>query len=221
MTTQNRIPSISSVPKLALALGLLSTIAAAEPPKANTTTTTITTTTVRWSQLEYATAKAYTYNFEEAGPNAKGLYAYGPHGRYREPSIGMHPNIRNSRPLTPAEAQQALSLTQQTEGAARVSKCAFPRHAVVFFDTKGAPIASVNICFECGDILVYPEWDAQASEDKQAHRDDYTKRYDAAMDGWRSFFERFGTMPPDWKKARFKRWRPPPLPSTSTTRKKP
>ena len=40
----------------------------------------------------------------------------------------------------------------------RISKCPFPRHGIVFFDGDNNPVASANICFQCGDILVWPPY---------------------------------------------------------------
>lgn len=45
-----------------------------------------------------------------------------------------------------------------TGGAVEVSKCAFPRHAVVFY-SGDTPVGTANVCFECGDILVWPDLD--------------------------------------------------------------
>ena len=39
-----------------------------------------------------------------------------------------------------------------------MSKCAFPRHGVVFFNGDNEPVASANICFQCEDILVWPPY---------------------------------------------------------------
>ena len=154
-----------------------------------------------WSTLKYAYAKAYTYNFESFGPGAKGLFAYGPLSGKQRGTVGMHPEIRNERQLTSSEATHALALVHQTEGAARVSKCAFPRHAVVFFDVKDQPLASVNVCFECGDILVWPKWDKKPSRTKTMHRDKFMEQYEATMAHWTQFFQSMGNMPPDWTAA--------------------
>jgi hypothetical protein len=156
---------------------------------------------VKWSKLKYASAKAYTFNFEPFGPGHKGLRAFGPIRGPGEDTVGMHPKIRNSAPLTAEQASEAFALVRLTEGAARMSKCAFPRHGVVFFDKKGDPIASVNICFECGDILIWPEWDRRPSAKKNSYGEVFTKKYDKAMSGWTTLFQSLDDMPIDWKSA--------------------
>ncbi|MBK6514332.1 MAG: hypothetical protein IPG04_09490 [Polyangiaceae bacterium] len=54
-------------------------------------------------------------------------------------------------------AKKAVDLVTQTQGGVEVSKCPFPRHAVVLYEDT-MPVASINVCFECGDILLWPPW---------------------------------------------------------------
>ncbi len=70
---------------------------------------------------------------------------------------GWSPLVTKKKPLSTAEAQEALKLINDTLGDVEVSKCPFPRHAVVLFDGD-VPVASINVCFQCGDILVWPSW---------------------------------------------------------------
>lgn len=70
---------------------------------------------------------------------------------------GWSPLVTRKKPLSAAEAQEALKLVNDTLGDVEVSKCPFPRHAVVLFDGD-VPVASINVCFQCGDILVWPAW---------------------------------------------------------------
>jgi hypothetical protein len=60
-------------------------------------------------------------------------------------------------PVTLMQAQQSERRVFATLGDVAVSKCAIPRHALVLFDGD-TPIASINVCFECGDIMLWPHW---------------------------------------------------------------
>lgn len=58
----------------------------------------------------------------------------------------------------------------------------------VLFDGD-LPIASINVCFECGDILTWPDseirFDDPAWESKYARR---KKLYDAVFPKWKPYF---------------------------------
>jgi len=157
--------------------------------------------TVKWSKLKYATARAYTFNFGRYGPGNKGLHAYGPYRSKSGGVVGLNPAIRNSVALTKRQARKALRLVQRVQGDVLVSKCAFPRHGVVFFDDKETPIASVSVCFECGDILVWPKWDQRRSKRPKTYSRSFMRKYDKTMVRWKRFFERLEDMPPDWTAA--------------------
>lgn len=73
-----------------------------------------------------------------------------------EPAHGLNASIVERKPLTPALATRAVELVAITHGGIEVSKCAFPRHGIVFYRGE-QPVASVSVCFECGDILVSPD----------------------------------------------------------------
>ena len=92
-------------------------------------------------------------------------------------------------------------MVKGVKGEVLVSKCAFPRHGVVFFDKKDNPIASVSICFECGDILVWPEWDQRPAASLNKYGRAFMKKYDRTMARWKTFFEALEDMPTDWKAA--------------------
>ena len=102
-----------------------------------------------WPFTEWKTAKAYAYNMKNFGPGAS-LFVY----RDGE----WNSSITTEIALTDSQAQAALELNHRLGGDINVSKCAFPRHAVVFFDDNKQPVGSVNVCFECGDILVWPPY---------------------------------------------------------------
>ena len=102
-----------------------------------------------WPPSEWTHARAFTYNFVQYGPGYQ-LHVVD--------EDGWSEAIRQDLPLTPELAKAAVELTHLTLGDVQASKCAFPRHAVVFYDADEQPIASVNICFECTDILLWPSY---------------------------------------------------------------
>ncbi|MAA80158.1 MAG: hypothetical protein CL916_12970 [Deltaproteobacteria bacterium] len=111
-----------------------------------------------WPPSPWKTAKAYAFNQQEFGPRAQ-LYAY---------KEGVwSTNITQEKELTTQQAHDALELTHRLGGTLRVSKCAFPRHAVVFFNEQEKPVASINICFQCGDILVWPPYSTEEDWNQQ------------------------------------------------------
>ena len=54
--------------------------------------------------------------------------------------------------------RSCFRVNHRTAGEVLASKYALPRHAVVYFNAAGEPIASVNICFSCSDIMVWPNY---------------------------------------------------------------
>lgn len=148
-----------------------------------------------WPGTAWVRATAYSYAWQAYGPTSESLHIY-------EPPRGLHSKLRSEHPMTLTQAKQALALVRATEGAVDISKCAFPRHGVVFYDAAGKAVGSVSVCFECGDILVWP--DTQGPSRKKAgrdgvYRDAFLKRYDAAMARWQALFTALPDMPPDWK----------------------
>lgn len=111
-----------------------------------------------WPPSSWKSAKAYAFNQQEFGPGVE-LFAY-KDGTWST-------NITQEKELTPEQANDALELTHRLGGTLKVSKCAFPRHAVVFFDAQDQPIASVNVCFQCGDVLVWPPYNTAEDWNQQ------------------------------------------------------
>lgn len=68
---------------------------------------------------------------------------------------GWTPKLAYRTSLDAAAAKRAVDLVLEAKGELEVSKCAVPRHAVVLFDGD-TPIASINVCFTCHDILLWP-----------------------------------------------------------------
>jgi hypothetical protein len=72
---------------------------------------------------------------------------------------GWSPHIASRKPLDAEQARNAAAWVIRVGGEYQDSKCPFPRHAVVFYAGE-VPVGSVNVCFECGDIMVWPAYDS-------------------------------------------------------------
>jgi hypothetical protein len=153
-----------------------------------------------WPFQKWSSAKAYTFNFFTIKRGVP-LYVYTNHD-------GWSPHIRSEMEISIEQSARAAFWVNETKGSIDASKCPFPRHAVVFFDAKGKPIASVNICFECGDILVWPPYykdirDCNAKYDEidpQTEEPKILKVYDRVYPLWMDFFQNELRMPIDWQK---------------------
>ncbi len=150
-----------------------------------------------WPPAAWDHARAYAYNLVPAGPG---------HALRVWDAGGWSPDIAQTLPLDAEQASLALELTHRTQGEVRASKCAFPRHAVVFFDAQDQPVASVNVCFECSDILVWPPYfaDEEAAAQRMAQQvvtgegDDAFPQpllftvHDEVLGRWEGFFSLLG-----------------------------
>jgi hypothetical protein len=105
---------------------------------------------------------------------------------------GWSPHIAARKPLTAAQTRRALELFAVTEGQLEVSKCPFPRHAVVLFDHDEA-VGSINVCFSCGDILSWPETPPSTLD-----TDTLLTRHEATMPQWDAFFREAGLAIKEW-----------------------
>lgn len=130
-----------------------------------------------WPFHAWDHAVAVTFNEFPMRPRTQ-LRAYDEHG--------WSPHVVDKKPLDAAKAKKAVDLATATNGDVLVSKCPFPRHAVVLFEGE-VPVASINVCFECGDILLWPRWEPEGdwSEAKQAKQ---MKLYDKTFPRWKTFF---------------------------------
>jgi hypothetical protein len=138
----------------------------------------------KWPPTPWATAKAYTYNFVPYGPRAGKLRVYD--GKWST-------NVQQTIALSKEQADAALELTHRTAGEMLTSKCAFPRHAVVFFDEQGKAVASVNVCFSCTDILVWPPYGREALQAKKyGNLKKLLAVHDEVLARWRLFFDDVG-----------------------------
>lgn len=109
---------------------------------------------------------------------------------------GWSPHIVNHKRLDETLAKKAIEIVTAHEGDVSVSKCPFPRHAVVLFD-EDVPVASINVCFQCGDIVLWPRWSpapdwstmSSAQQKAQMARNEkQLKRYEQVFPRWKKFF---------------------------------
>jgi hypothetical protein len=126
-----------------------------------------------WPFHAWDRAEAVTFNEFSMRPRTQ-LRAYDEHG--------WSPHIKLRKPVDERSASQAIDIVKAMQGEVEVSKCPFPRHAVVFYEGD-VPVASANICFECGDILLWPAWGPPPEESEKQ-----LKIYEKHFPRWKSFF---------------------------------
>lgn len=142
-----------------------------------------------WPFHSWTRAEAVTFNQFPMRPRVP-LVAYGPQG--------WSPHVVDKKAIPEASAKKAIQIASGTHGEIEVSKCPFPRHAVVYFDGD-VPVASINVCFSCGDILLWPSWEAEqppGEERTEKQREaDHALRlkkanlaYPAVFPKWKTFF---------------------------------
>ena len=51
------------------------------------------------------------------------------------------------------------------------ARCFIPHHALVFFNTKGKPVAQVSLCFKCHQLLIEPSQPRRRSIAQAAQHD--------------------------------------------------
>jgi hypothetical protein len=128
-------------------------------------------------------------------PDYEGIFYYA----YDE--AGWHEDIQERKDLDLVLAKKAVALLFATEGDVEVSKCPMPRHGVVLLDGD-QPVASINVCFECGDIMIWPPWingrkrweemtpeeiqAALAADEPRQKRQQFS--YQATFPKWKTFF---------------------------------
>lgn len=127
-----------------------------------------------WPFHAWDRAEAFTFNRFAMRPGA-------PFRVYDDNGWSKH--IVDKKPLDAAQSKQALDLVLAGKSELEMTKCPFPRHAVVFFD-HDVPVASVNVCFECGDILLWPRWGKPEEADYARKQ----KLFDHVFPKWKTFF---------------------------------
>jgi len=143
----------------------------------------------QWPPSKWSHARAYTYNFTPYGPGKK-LRIWD--------AKGWSENIKQTIDIDQKQAQTAISLLHRTQGEVQASKCPFPRHAVVFFNGED-PIASINICFSCTDILIHPPY---FNDDEQSYgryemmgageEPLLFEIHETVLEDWGSYFDKIG-----------------------------
>ena len=150
------------------------------------------TPTKAWPFHAWDSARAFAFNLNQAGPGSA-LVVY-------SEKTGWSPTIAFEKPVPEALAKKAVTRIGKTKGEMRVSKCPYPRHAIVLF-SGDVPVASINVCFECGDILIWPPYGRasnwQAKKDKMYRK--LMPVYDRVFPEWTALFEKNLGMPTDWK----------------------
>lgn len=147
----------------------------------------------KWPFFAWDEARSFTYNLRKPGPGAK-LRVFSKRKGW--------PDKRVSGPvLSKAQAKRALRLLSKTHGEMIVSKCPFPRHGIVFFQGD-VPVGSISVCFECGDIMIWPAYSPDPNwEDmkyKRAQKD--LRAYNRVFPSWERLFETDLGLASDWEK---------------------
>ncbi len=130
-----------------------------------------------WPFAAWSYAKAYTFNFfADSNTQLQVVTA----------DKVWSPYIRSEQLVSEAQARSAAKLVQSINGTFENSKCIFPRHAIVYFDARDEPIASVDVCFECDGILVWPDY---KTKDENAYADPaFMTAYEGALTQFKTLF---------------------------------
>ncbi len=146
-----------------------------------------------WPFFAWDKAQAFTFNLRRPGPGARLRVYTGDQGWTAKPVAGPQ--------LTPSQSKTALELLAKTQGQMIVSKCPFPRHGIVFFQHE-VPVGSISVCFECGDIMIWPRYRQDPNwEDRKTKRfSKLIKAYDRVFPKWGELFESELRLPKDWQK---------------------
>lgn len=127
-----------------------------------------------WPFHAWDHAEAVVYNWQPGGPGQERVYD----------DDGWN-TLKYRAALDQERATWAVAIVQKQHGELLVSKCAFPRHAVVLFDGD-TPVASINVCFTCHDIELWPAYTT-----KPLTEADYTrmaKTSDVMLPAWKHLF---------------------------------
>lgn len=160
--------------------------------------------TKTWPFHQWDRAEAITFNHVTPGPDVQ-LLAYS--------DAGWNTTILERKAIEVEQGERAVEWVIATRGTVEVSKCPHPRHAVILYSGQ-TPVASINLCFECGDLLVWPEFEPGPDWDNY---DNWTKTEEAKFDklmakkqavydklypSWEAFFRDelgFSIIPPKWR----------------------
>jgi hypothetical protein len=134
-------------------------------------------------------AKAYTYNFFPDRPSQRVVVTK---------DGTWSPHIRSEQRIDDRIAQNAAQLTASTQGSIELTKCTFPRHAIVFFDASDKPVAAANVCFDCEGLLVWPDYPHPETFDHERAARTFEKK---ALPDWRQLFATGLGLPIDYRTA--------------------
>jgi hypothetical protein len=167
-------PPPPPVPPPATAPIVVPTLAQAAPDEAPRSVERATST---WPYRAWDRAEAITFNRGKLQHPVKLRVVDGD---------GWSPEVATRQPMSLKQARRAAALVEVAGGDFLVSNCPLPRHAVVLYDGD-EPVGSANVCFTCGDILVWP-----AVPEGVGTRPDFG-------DGWRRFDEYHARTLERWK----------------------
>ncbi len=133
-------------------------------------------------------AKAYTYNFFEDRPVPM---------RVVSEDAAWSPHIRSEQLIDEKHARRSAELVAVTRGSIEMTKCTFPRHAVVYFDRADKPVASVDVCFSCEAVLAWPDYERRENYNYERA----ASKFEKTLPLWRRLFEKELGLPTEYKTA--------------------
>src|SRR5688572_26452435 len=99
----------------------------------------------RWPAQAWDRAEAVRFNY--APSDELQLEAYG--------DDGWNPTIEEREPISREQAELAIARVIALGGSV-LPMCIVPRHAIVLYRGE-TPVASINVCFSCNGLRVWPE----------------------------------------------------------------
>lgn len=144
-----------------------------------------------WPFKPWSHAKAYTFNFVEYQPELRLQLKVLDDGKWNT-------LMRSEQPVTEAQAKAVVTLVNSTKGSFESSKCPFPRHAFVFYDEANKPVGTVDVCFSCEDLFVWPDFPISAEAKYENAK--IVKAFPKALLEYKRLFQELG-QPVDWKSA--------------------
>ena len=140
-----------------------------------------------WPFKSFAYVKAYAYNLASVGTiykrtgsnNMKLIYKNGQ----------LNSEVAFSKTLNNKEIDDVRLQIEKIEGTRMYSKCFYPRHGIVFYDSDSQAIARIEVCYTCGDLLVIPDLDIPDEEKKSGHKKGSYEKHPRIKRAFR-FFDR-------------------------------
>jgi hypothetical protein len=72
--------------------------------------------------------------------------------------------------LSSAQIQRLLAAVTRDHPEHTTARCLDPRHGFIFYDAQHKPVASIEICFECGFARGWPQLPRHSYDDMDALR---------------------------------------------------